>query len=446
MNIEPIQSVKLSQQTPSSAGVMESPLCQRVQTRNMLIYAGNITLLYLAAPVVYIGIVQAVLCQKLGASAAVANLPASLYLAVAALPVLFAWYLPYVRLLRRVVVGGYAIIAIVGALVMVTLLLPVSKSMMVAVVVFHGAMMGATIGVINTFEWEVLIRGVPESLRGKAFSLGLGLGPIMAVVGSLCSQFVLNGRVGSITLGNLAFPKNFAVLYGVTVPAMVLATFQSSRYAIPKPAIENVRQNFFSEVIGGFGEYFRDRLILISSLAFILLYAGQVIMPNMTLFTHQAMGAAAERYVGYQDGLRFAFKVVAGLSLGWLLTRTNTKVTLLLTAIFTLMGLVCVLVLRGKWFLLSFGLLGAGELGYAYFSYYVLCSSEESKLRRNMAFFSMIQVPLAFVPNIYGRLSDSFGFRSSFWLALVFVVSAVVLVAGGLPSHPLPASKRGSYL
>jgi hypothetical protein len=97
---------------------------------------------------------------------------------------------------------------------------------------------------------------------------------------------------------------------------------------------------------------------------------------------------------------------------------------------------------RGKWFLLSFGLLGAGELAYAYYSYYVLCCTNEAKLRRNMAFFSMIQVPLAFVPDMYGRISDLFGLRLSFWVALFFIVSATVLALWGLPPHPRPASVR----
>jgi hypothetical protein len=444
MSVERIVPVAELVQTSPPAPELEIPLSKKAQTRNMIIYAGNVCLIYVVAPVIYIGIVQAVLCQKLGASIAVANLPTSLYLAVAAVPVLFAWYFPYVRLLRRVVVIGYAIMSLIGALVTAILLLPVSAGVKVAAVVLHGMVMGGALGVINTFEWEILIRGVPESLRGKAFSLALGVGPIMAVIGSLGAQVVLNGKFGNVTFGSLVFPRNFAVLYAATVVAIGLAALQSSLYTIPPPAVENVRRPFLSEVIGGFGEFFRYRLILIACIAFMLLYAGQVIMPNMTLFTHQAMGADAEKYVGYQDGLRFGFKVVAGLLLGWLLTRTSVKLTLWLTAIFSLLGVVCVLVVRGKWFLVSFGLLGAGELAYAYYSYYVLLCSEPAKLRRNMAFFSMIQVPLAFVPDIYGRLSDSFGIRSSFWLALVLIVTATVLVAGWLPSHPHPASGGSS--
>src|SRR6516164_1743951 len=196
MGLERNQTIVHSEQASPSGMPSESPLSQRERTRNMIIYAANVCLIFAAAPVIYIGIVQAVLCQKLGASITVANLPTSLYLAVAALPVLFAWYLPYVRLLRRVVVTGYATMSCMGALVTALLVLPVSNGAKVAAVVLHGAVMCGTIGVVNAFEWEVLIRGVPESLRGKTFSLALGVGPIMAVIGSICSQMVLNGKIG----------------------------------------------------------------------------------------------------------------------------------------------------------------------------------------------------------------------------------------------------------
>jgi len=283
--------------------------------------------------------------------------------------------------------------SMMGALVTAVLMLPVSSGGKVVAVVLHGAVIGGAIGVVNTFEWEVLIRGVPESLRGRTFSLASGVRPIMAVIGSLCAQLVLNGKIGSVPLGHLLFPRNFAVLYAATVPAIGLAALQSSRYVIPQPSSENVRQRFASAVVGGFGKFFRNRFILIVCIAFMLLYAGQVIMPNMTLFTREAMGEAAERYVGYQDGVRFAFKVAAGFLLGWLLTRTGPKTTLVITAALSLLGVVGVLALRGKWFLLSFGLLGAGELAFAYYSYYILRCSEKSNMRRNMAFFSTSVAP-----------------------------------------------------
>lgn len=421
-----------------SSDTAERALTARQQRRNMMIYAGNVCLVFMAAPVIYIGIVQAVLLRKLGASNAVANMPATMYLAATPLPVLAAWYLPYVRLLRRVVVAGYFTMCLAGAVVAAILALPAPNALKIAALIAHGGVMGGAIGVVNTFEWEVLIRAVPEAQRGKAFSLALGVGPVAAVIGSLGSQLVLSGKVAGINMGTIGYPLNFAILYAATAPAMGLAALQSSRYLIPKPEREHVRQGFVPAVLSGFGEFFRYRLILVACLAFVLVYAGQMVMPNMTLFTHQAIGQAAEEYVGYQDGLRFAFKVGAGFLLGWLLTRTNPKAPVVTTTLLSLVGVACVLVLPGKWFLLSFGFLGAGELAYAYFSYYVLCCSSKTEMRRNMAFFSMVQVPIAFAPQAYGRIADWVGLRPSFWVALVLAALALLLTHD-LPARPRPA-------
>jgi len=39
------------------------PLSDRDQTHNLVLYASNISLIYLSAPVLYVGIVQAALCE-----------------------------------------------------------------------------------------------------------------------------------------------------------------------------------------------------------------------------------------------------------------------------------------------------------------------------------------------------------------------------------------------
>src|SRR4051812_34466705 len=46
----------------------DCPLSAREQTRNLVLYGINVTLVYLAAPVVYVGLMQAALLEKLGAS------------------------------------------------------------------------------------------------------------------------------------------------------------------------------------------------------------------------------------------------------------------------------------------------------------------------------------------------------------------------------------------
>ena len=72
---------------------------------NGLIFIACTGLLYFAAPVIFVGVVQAALADKLGTSAMVANLPLSTYLLGALAPPLLSWRLPY-RLARATVVGA----------------------------------------------------------------------------------------------------------------------------------------------------------------------------------------------------------------------------------------------------------------------------------------------------------------------------------------------------
>jgi len=414
------------------------PLSDRDQTHNLVLYASNISLIYLSAPVLYVGIVQAALCERLGASDTISNLPSTAYLGLAAFPVLVAWFLPQIRLLRPVLTASFAGLAAMGAGVAIALVLPLPNWLKIAALVAHGAVLGCANGVVATFQWEVLGRGVAESRRGKAFSLAFGAGPILAVLGSLGSQVVLTGKAGPLTVPVPAYPWSFALLFAVTLPTMGLAAFLSSRFVIPEPAVEVTRQPFVSGVFGGFGEYFSYRLILLATVAYILVYSGHMIMPNISLFTREAIGQAAEQYAGYQNALRFSFKVVAGFLLGWILTRTHAKAGLLITAALCVAGVAWALLVPGKWFLVSFGILGAGELFGVYFPNYILCCSPKSRMRRNMAIASMITVPVGFAPVLFGWLSDTFSLRVSFGASLSLIVAALGLVTFALPARPQP--------
>ena len=70
---------------------MSSTIAPEVERRNGLIFLISVTLTYFAAPVTYVGIVQAALCDKLGASATVSNLPDSAFLIGSAAPLLLSW-------------------------------------------------------------------------------------------------------------------------------------------------------------------------------------------------------------------------------------------------------------------------------------------------------------------------------------------------------------------
>ena len=111
-------------EVPQPAPADDCPLSAREQTQNLVIYSINVTLIYVGAPVLYVGITQASLCEKLDASKTVSNLPSTLYFWMTVLPLVVAWYFCAVRHLKPVLVTCYVTAAVTGALVVVTLLQP----------------------------------------------------------------------------------------------------------------------------------------------------------------------------------------------------------------------------------------------------------------------------------------------------------------------------------
>lgn len=364
------------------------------QTRNVLLYAFNVALVYLASPVLYVGLVHGALLKRLQFSDAVSNLPGGVYLWTTPLPVLVVWYFPRVRQLKPLLIGSFVAVALVGAFTTVAVWL-LGPGWVLTALVAHAAVLGCALGVVATCQWEILGRGVSETRRGRAFALAFGAGPILAVIASLVSQMVLppppevqarKNVIASATIvlqqqplaaaacssyyltipksegGDeqsagqgisqddesdsaslvprvaVPYPWNFASLFAASVPIMILAAFLSGRFIVSYPAVEVSRQPFHAGVLGGFGEFFSYRLILFATIGYILVYCGNMVMTNISLFTKEAIGKPAEAFAGLSLALRFGFKVVAGFFLGWLLMRTNPKTLLVVTAGLTLFG------------------------------------------------------------------------------------------------------------
>src|SRR5262249_13521761 len=145
---------KAAGQAPAAA----LPLTAREETRNLVLVGVNTALSYLASPVLYVGMVQAALGKELHASATVSNLPGTAYLVMGVLPLFVAWYVPYVALLKRVLVVCYSSLAFASVLVVAALLLPVPTWLKIAVLVLQGAIVGGGRTVAVAFEFEVLGR------------------------------------------------------------------------------------------------------------------------------------------------------------------------------------------------------------------------------------------------------------------------------------------------
>ena len=151
--------------------------------------------------------------------------------------------------------------------------------------------------------------------------------------------------------------------------------------------------------------------------------------------------------------LRFGFKVVAGAMLGWLLTRTNPRVGLLATASIFLLAQIWAMCVTGPWYLVAFGIHGAGELVGVYAPNYIVSASRRDQLRRNMAFVTMLMVPAAPAGYLFGAIVDAvkssgwtalgmnstaLGFRLSFLVCGLFILTGIVMAVLLLPAKPGP--------
>ena len=481
------------------------------QRRNLILFAACTGTQYLAAPVLYVGITQASLCHHLGADARTSNLPATLFFAMTAMPALFAWLSPRVSSLKRNLSLFYGASALMLATLAVTLSLPVSNQIKLAMIVLQGGVSGAVMPAAIALLWEVMGRGTDESRRGLALSMAFGAGPLLAVVGSFGQTALLGGDVFRLHFEGLAYPMNFIILFAAGVPVMglaaifsqffVIATVEQEQHREPVTAVIGLLIGLplmfaavaliqFSSVpadtadealssaslfmgtglrtMGGlcaigsalafiyhFRTILQQRVLLLATLVTILVYAGNVIPSNMNLYSSEALGDLPEKYAGVQNMLRFSFKVVAGALLGWVLTRTNPRVGILATASIFFVAQVWAMFVTGPWYLVAFGIHGAGELVGVYAPNYIVSASRRDQLRRNMAFVTMLMVPAAPAGYLYGAIVDgvkqagwtafgmnstSLGFRLSFLVCGVLILSGIVLALTLLPPKPRPSS------
>src|SRR5437868_6396179 len=113
----------------TAAQSIDHPLSVSQQTRNVIVFSACTGLQYLAAPVLYVGMTQAALCKRLGATPQTANLPESAFFVMTVAPVLLAWWFPGVGLLKRLLTVCYCSAGIALAAVALALVAPISNDM-----------------------------------------------------------------------------------------------------------------------------------------------------------------------------------------------------------------------------------------------------------------------------------------------------------------------------
>ncbi len=421
----------------------DCPLSPAQQSRNLFCFAGFWCLYYLTAPVTYIGVTHANLLQQLGFDKTVCNLPHAVYQWMTALPIVVAWFLPQPKLLKPLLVIPLVLMASITGAVALSLWLGLSANVVKIAVIAHGAVFGASNGVLIMSLWEVLRRGVSTSRRGQVLGVTFGVGPLLACVGSMAQAALFeNFSIFGISLG-LSFPDNYLVLFAAAAPLILLETLVAASFIVPLPTEEPVNKSHLAEIAGGLRHFFTYRPLAIGAVAYLLVSAGgSAILDNVSLHAKDVLDETTATTMGSQNFLRFGFKAVAGVLLGWLLTKTHPKALLLTTTSILLIGMGWALTASGRWYLISFGLLGAGELYGAYFPNYIATSSAKSKVRLNIAYLGLLGSLVGFASVWFGQISDCFGSIASFHAATRILAAGIFLVAVALPARPAPQDTK----
>jgi MFS family permease len=407
---------------PQAETIEPHAIAPEVDRRNALIFASTYLFIFFAAPVVYVGVVQAALCDKLGASATVSNLPASVYLFGAVASFVLAWLLPH-RLERTVLVCANLVTAASMTIVCVTLFLPFSNLVRIVAVITQGLIQGFSSNVAQVYSYQCMGRGTTVKGRGFGMRLAFTFGPLFAVMGSLGAQFVLNGGIRA-----LPYPYDFGFLYLVAIPCSAMVALLSSRYHLDPIPEEPDRPGFLRYLMESVRSFARERPLVLLWFGYLLWYFTLNAMSNLSLYTREAVGRDPKELSGIIMALRFGFKALGGFVLGGIAIRWGVRAPLAICVVLVGVSLVWAWIAPGYGYLLAFGLMGAGELGGAYFPNYQVTLSTPAMGTRDLAMQSLTSPVSAIAPALHGALTDAFGFRASFAFGILTAVLSLLLV------------------
>jgi hypothetical protein len=218
---------------------------------------------------------------------------------------------------------------------------------------------------------------------------------------------------------------------------MLVGALCASFYVVPRSeGGELPRVPVLANLLQTNREVFHDSALRRTVMAYLLVVAGSSVVTIMSLYTPQALGRPPEELAGYQTALKFAFKMTIGLALGWLFVRTHAKMGLIVPTSMCLCGVLWVLFMPHAWFLVAFGLMGAGDLYGVYFPNYIMSGSPTHRVRHNIAYLQFMSLPVSVAPAALGAISDVYGHRTAFATAACSLTAALFLIICLLPTHP----------
>ena len=408
-------------ETTAGGGAYQNLITEEMNRRNGRVFLISFALIYFAAPAVYVGIVQAALIDKLGASATVANLPLAGYKLGSLAPLILSWLVPH-RLERDVVVWANVITAVLLSLVFLTLALPAPDWLRIDAVILQGLLQGFSTYSSTVYQLQCLTRGTTSEGRVRVLKQTFTITPIAAVAGSLVAQWVLDPKFSF-----LEFPYDFAAIYLLAAPSIAGVAWISSRYQLA-PLADEPRKPFSGFLLGGIREFVRSRPLMLAWLSYWFWYVVLTIMPNLSLLAREKTGEDPKNYSGIQMALQFGCKALGGYGLGLLAMRYGLRMSALVSSALLGLSVVWAWTVPGHWYLFAFGLIGAGQLGGTYFPNFVAVLSSPEAGPRNLSLIQLAGPAAFFVPAIHGWLLDEWGVAASFMLGLLGAIVSVVLV------------------
>jgi hypothetical protein len=422
---------------PTAQSIPPAPaaeLTRKERKTNALRYTLIICLGYVAAPVAYVDVIHAALCDKLGASRAVANLPTAAGAFFGVIPLFVAWLLPQTRLLRGVSASTFLASALVCLPMSAALVFHASPTACIILAVLNGGVLLAAAATTNIYLWEILMRATTEADRGKTFSIAFGAGPVLAAAASEGAHWVLRGSVPA-----LAYPYNFALLFILAALLMAACATLCLGFHIPLTAAVTAREPLAHYMFGGFKTFFGNRTLLILTGGFLLYWAAFFTMNNASLNVKEVLSVAPEKLSGRIDAIRFGTKAGMGFLLGYILRRFGTRAPCLLTTLALLLASLWALTVPGWAYLCAFGLFGAGELGGFYYPYYAAAVSKPERVKPNTAILSITALLGLLFAGLHGFVADHLGMKPSLCLAIGAAIAALLLIKL-LPSRPQPTA------
>jgi MFS family permease len=310
------------------------------------------------------------------------------------------------------------------------LFLPFGKTVRVGTLIFQGVILGLSTCTIDVYMLQCLGRGTTEKGRAWALEYTFALGPIMGIVGSLGTQFVLNGGIGS-----LPFPYDYGLVYLVAVPCMLGVALLSSRYKMLW--IEEVaRPPLFRSMIKNVKSFVADRKLVFLWLAFFCWYISLGNRGNLSLYTEESMHRSPSTLAGLSMALRFGGKSIGGFALGALAARSGSFASSKLAIVLAGGALVWAWATHGYSYLFAFVLVGVAELGGAYIPNSILSLSTPDSGARNLSLLAMAGPASSFAPLLVGAMADRLGFHASFAFGIVAALVGLWVISQIRPPAP----------